>query len=62
MLTFVFGSLADIPASRRLFVVKNALSVCSVSLKILIQRVVIFVFLSELISDRKKVHDFQDER
>jgi len=35
MLTFVFGSLADITASRRLFVVKNALSVYSAPLEIL---------------------------
>jgi len=56
MLMFIFGSLADITASRRLFVVKNALSVCSAPLKILIRRVVVFVFLSELVSDRKKMH------
>ncbi|MCJ1286610.1 hypothetical protein MMC26_005956 [Xylographa opegraphella] len=36
ILTFVFGSLADIIASRRLFVIKNALSVCSAPLEILI--------------------------
>ncbi|MCJ1322739.1 hypothetical protein MMC15_008089 [Xylographa vitiligo] len=35
-MTFVFGSLADITASRRLFAVKNALSVCSAPLEILI--------------------------
>ncbi len=35
-MTFLFGSLADITLSPRLFLIKNALSVCSAPLEILI--------------------------